>query len=151
MNFFVNKRGVTLLEMLMVLVIVSMLSIVAIPIYQNITVTIVKSSIRKQLESTFNNASMVAKTKLRKVNIEAYDNTIKLVLLKKEGVEWIEDAPIEEVTLDERFMFNEAKTLVYNVRGFPENTDTFNLISEDATISLQVDVFVDGRLEIVVT
>lgn len=139
-----NKKGFTLLELLLVISIMSAIVVVAIPIYKGVTEDIIESSIKKELESVLDNASNRARTALQKVRVKMYNYNMDIVLMKYENEEWIEEKYIDRIQLGNNYTFSQLGVIEYNKRGFSETEKTFILKSNKYNNDIEIKVYTDG-------
>ncbi|HCC06552.1 MAG TPA: hypothetical protein DEP72_00095 [Clostridiales bacterium] len=152
-DIYKDENGFTLLELIIVIIIMSILSLMAIPIYQNIVNNMTKTNVSTQVKSVLNVAESTARVNLKKTKVRFEQKEIKLILMEKvpaldllgDPIEtWTDEKILEVIELDNQVSIESEKEVVYDVNGVPEE-DVIVVIKFGA-LTMNLSIYKDGRV-----
>ncbi len=139
-----NNKGITLLELIVVITILGILSYMAMPIYHNTTSSMKGINTKNQVSAVLDIASSTARAKLTKTKVIFYNDKISIILLEQNGVSWEYKNTIDTVYLEQKVTIPVETEVIYGVDGFPEEEKSID-INTPNTGNIVLTIYTDGR------
>ncbi|HAN10790.1 MAG TPA: hypothetical protein DCP90_09305 [Clostridiales bacterium] len=134
-----NKKGFTFLELIAVLIIMSVLSLLAIPTYQKVVKNMANTNVSSQVRSILNVAESTAKVNLKKTKVRFQQKQIDLILMYKPVDSWIDEKILEVIYLDEHVSIDSEQEVIYDINGFPEENVIVGIKAGSSDIELSIN------------